>query len=352
MSGHPYLWVQYRAPANIANGTYYLRNKNSGLYLDVPNWGGSGTGLKQYSFNAGTNQKWKIEKQSNGLYTFKPMHNTNLAMDVYNALDQDGAAVWTYTANGSGAQEWYIIPNLDNTYRILSRCSNGWRGLVVSGASKAEGAEVFQYTYTVTENTNDDWYLEPTAHKAFSTIGITDAGHDHTSYMDRLSNPAACIGYSQWNQSIDTSVNNIEWYYDHSSYLVIRSHGAQNRIVLGDGDLTRSDVLSWSSSRLNDMRLVLYSACSTGAGGASADNLVNATFDRGAKTVIGFQDAVNCDQANTWTKEFFIAAGERGKSVGEACTDADYWVGVYHLLFHGGTDNRLIRGSTAQKLTS
>lgn len=188
-SGHPYLWVQYRAPANIANGTYYIRNKNSGLYLDVPNWGGSGTGLKQYSFNAGTNQKWKIEKQSNGLYTFKPMHNTNLAMDVYNALDQDGAAVWTYTANGSAAQEWYIIPNLYNTYRIVSRCSNGWRGLVVSGASKAEGAEVFQYTYTVTENTNDNWYLEPTAHKVFSTIGITDAGHDHTSYMDRLCYP-------------------------------------------------------------------------------------------------------------------------------------------------------------------
>ena len=126
----------------------------------MPNWGGSQTNLKQYDFNGGTNQRWVIQRQSNGLYVLKPSHNTNLAIDVYNALDQDNVNIWAFTANNSAAQEWYIIPNGDGSCRILSRCSNGWRALVVQSASSSVGANIIQHTYTAGGNTNDDWYLE------------------------------------------------------------------------------------------------------------------------------------------------------------------------------------------------
>lgn len=179
--------MQYRAPANIANGTYYIRNKNSGLYLDVPNWGGSQTNLKQYDFNGGTNQRWVIQRQSNGLYVLKPSHNTNLAIDVYNALDQDNVNIWAFTANNSAAQEWYIIPNGDGSCRILSRCSNGWRALVVQSASSSVGANIIQHTYTAGGNTNDDWYLESADRIAELTVySLPQGGHAWITIKNRL----------------------------------------------------------------------------------------------------------------------------------------------------------------------
>ena len=51
------------------NGSYVIRNANSGKVLDVE-WGGmtSGTNVWQYEYNGSDSQKWIIQKTSDGYY--------------------------------------------------------------------------------------------------------------------------------------------------------------------------------------------------------------------------------------------------------------------------------------------
>lgn len=88
------------------------------------------------------------------------------------------------------------------------------------------------------------------------------------------------------------------------------------------------------------MQLVYYGACKTGEGGASAENLVNATFDRGARTVIGFTVIVDCNSCNTWTKAFMTNISN-GYTVTYAMKMADTAVSSSP----GGTNQRLVKGA-------
>ena len=181
-SGCPYMVIYYTSPAGIATGTYYIRNKHSGHYLDAENKGGSGTNVLQYAFNGSTNQQWKIERQSNGLYVLKAVYNTGLALDVNNASESNSANIQVYNFNNSSAQQWYIIENNDGGYRILSRCSNGQKCVTVQNASTASGANVFQYDYTDNAGENDEWWLIPIDQVCLQ-IGIYSSSYEAPSAL-------------------------------------------------------------------------------------------------------------------------------------------------------------------------
>ena len=54
----------------ITNGAiYYIRNANSGHYLDAEN--SLNFNVIQYAYHGGPNQAWKITKNSNGYYTLE-----------------------------------------------------------------------------------------------------------------------------------------------------------------------------------------------------------------------------------------------------------------------------------------
>lgn len=231
-SGHPYLWVSYRERQNYSDGYYYIRNKNSGQYLDVPNWGESETNLEQFGFNGGTNQRWIVQPQSNGLYVIKPEYNTNLALDVRYGVNENDIPIWVYDYNDTAAQQWYIIPNADGSCRILSRVSNGMRGLAVYWASQEWGAAIIHYTYTEGENSNDDWYLEPADSIAELTVfSLPNGGHSWLTIKNNLGTNIMVGVFSvapEKEISIGTFGNqsghngiwyNIEsWYADSASY--------------------------------------------------------------------------------------------------------------------------------------
>ena len=225
-SGRAYISVGYIAPAIINNGTYYIRNKHSGHYLDAENKGGSGTNVLQYAFNGSTNQQWNIQRISDiastscGLYLLRPVYNTGLSLDVYGASDSNSANIQVYNFNSSSAQQWYIIENNDGGYRILSRCSNGKKGVTVQNASTSSGANVFQYDYTDNAGENDEWYLEQiTTHVAstgnkekLSTVIIPDVGitvytikYDYTENYVRINSAKIVSNNRNYGVTVYTS---------------------------------------------------------------------------------------------------------------------------------------------------
>ena len=250
-SGCPYMVIYYTSPAGIATGTYYIRNKHSGHYLDAENKGGSGTNVLQYAFNGSTNQQWKIERQSNGLYVLKAVYNTGLALDVNNASESNSANIQVYNFNNSSAQQWYIIENNDGGYRILSRCSNGQKCVTVQNASTASGANVFQYDYTDNAGENDEWYLEKVKNLPFNVNYKNSLKNEIVSLVGSGIRRVGC-NYTSQNCvemviSYDSQLNNLSNRYNMPKAILQTILFRELWCVGADDDLADGYVLAYYS---------------------------------------------------------------------------------------------------------
>ena len=100
------------------------------------------------------NQKWYLEKQSNGYYVIK-CANSNKVLDVAWGSKDDGANVQQCEYYGNDAQQWELR-KVGNSYAIINKGSG--KALDVSGKSKADNANVLQWRYT--GGANQLWNIE------------------------------------------------------------------------------------------------------------------------------------------------------------------------------------------------
>lgn len=89
-----------------------------------------------------------------------------------------------------------------------------------------------------------------------------------------------------------------------------------------EGKLTIADVNALADDAFDDLVLVQLGACWTGKGGAGANNLVNALYNKGADVVIGFTYDVNDGEAYCWT-EAFMKSIAKGNTIAQAKEDAN-----------------------------
>ncbi len=138
-----------------AGQKYAIKSVNSGKALDV-SWGSkdNGANVLQYTYNGYQNQKWYLEKQSNGYYVIK-CANSNKVLDVAWGSKDDGANVQQCEYYGNDAQQWELR-KAGNSYAIINKGSG--KALDVSGKSKADNANVLQWRYT--GGANQLWNIE------------------------------------------------------------------------------------------------------------------------------------------------------------------------------------------------
>lgn len=151
------------APLIESGKLYYIKNKNSGKYLDVDHSAASlGTNVLQWPLNKGVGQKWKVVHTGNGLYKFiSQVGDKNTVLDVSqkNNENRTNIDIWL-DMEGATDRRFRIIRNNDGySYRIVSQCSNFTKAVTVEGASCESGANVFQYQYN--SSNNDEWIFEP-----------------------------------------------------------------------------------------------------------------------------------------------------------------------------------------------
>ncbi|MGN0595671.1 MAG: RICIN domain-containing protein [Hominimerdicola sp.] len=152
------------APLIVSGQIYYIKNKNSGQYLDVS--GGCDANkqnVQQWGMNGTDAQKWEVVHTGNGIYKLvSQVGSKNKVLDVYQRKDSNKTNIEIYSdsgANNSG-RRFRIIRNSDGySYRIMSKCSNYTKAVTVKDASCAMGKNVFQYDYNKTGN--DEWIFEP-----------------------------------------------------------------------------------------------------------------------------------------------------------------------------------------------
>lgn len=149
-------------------------------------------------------------------------------------------------------------------------------------------------------------------------VGVENSGHDHRSSLSHIVPELTGYGFSNaylysgsfTTSSIDTYLNN-----DSNKVFVSRSHGGikMNEIFADEQDATyillndnaNNPVKYFSNGTmdtldLNNLEIAMFVGCQTGHGGLDEANLVSQALYQGATAALGFQENINCNEANEW----------------------------------------------------
>jgi len=97
---------------SLGGGLYSIVNANANKPLDAANSGGSGTWTDLWTSNSGANQKWQVSATSGGYYKISPSYNTGLALDDYGAStsnynsSNNNGRIDVWTSSGGTNQQW------------------------------------------------------------------------------------------------------------------------------------------------------------------------------------------------------------------------------------------------------
>jgi hypothetical protein len=216
------------------NGTYKIVCQLSGLALDDPNAGGSGTGVDQQAYN-GTNQQWMLTSVGNGnyeitsaanglalsgptagaqlvlqsytgatnqLWSFKAAGSyynivnaaTGQVVDDFGQSTASGNPIGQWTANGGTNQNWSLvsIPTglANGIYQLTPQCATGSR-LDANASGTTNGTKVQIWTsnggsnqkWTFT-NMGSGWYKIQPSYSTTLSLEVNGAGEANGSTVD------------------------------------------------------------------------------------------------------------------------------------------------------------------------
>ncbi len=137
----------------IANGTYTLTNRYSGMVIDDPGLSKAQSKVMiQWPANGGSNQNWVLTNLGNNIVTLVNA-NSGQALEVTGASKGNSALVDQYPYQGNTWQQWKIT-SVGGAYYELTNVNSG-QALDNDGASKTAGADIDQYPYQ--GNTWQQW---------------------------------------------------------------------------------------------------------------------------------------------------------------------------------------------------
>ena len=191
--------------------------------------------------------------------------------------------------------------------------------------------------------------------KTISLMGIIHSdGADRTSWITS----AALNIQGVRNTSVSTfkgfTSSEVLSQFNNQDMVVIHTHGSQSSLLAYKDDsstlvTTQMIDLPFAADAFSQLRICFVGACSCGAGGSSAVNVVNTIYDQGALCVIGYQNSVTTSRNRHMLQQFCYYIG-CGYSVANALTKAQQDVFNTYGDF-GGVDNRLVRGISAIAMT-
>jgi galactan endo-1,6-beta-galactosidase len=148
--------VSTSAVSTIADGTYKIINRNSGLALDVAASGtANGANVDQATYTGGDNQLWTVTNLGGDQYSIIGV-GSGKSLDVTGSSTADGANIEIWTYSGSTNQTWTFAATSGGYYTITSVLSG--KLLDVVGRSTASGANVDQWKSN--GGNNQQWILQ------------------------------------------------------------------------------------------------------------------------------------------------------------------------------------------------
>lgn len=149
-SNNQTIWGSKTAAAvSSVEGTFYIKNAFSGLYLDVAAGSSeNNANIQQWSYNGCDAQKFKIVSDGNGYYhILTGASGYTKCVDVAGGKSADGTNILQYTYKGSANQQFKVVAQSDGTYALLTRASGCASGLDVYDWSTEAGGNINQWNY-------------------------------------------------------------------------------------------------------------------------------------------------------------------------------------------------------------
>lgn len=144
----------------ISDGWYYIKNPASQKYLQVTgNTSGNNQNVEIGTGTGVAGQKWKVTNKGNGTITL--LNGLEYMLDITDGKNEDGTNVRVWVENGLDAQTFSLsAASTNGTYGILSKISNGKKGLDIYNFGTSDGSNVCQWTYY--QNSCQLWKFEST----------------------------------------------------------------------------------------------------------------------------------------------------------------------------------------------
>jgi len=141
----------------IPDGTYYFKNKSTGLYADATGYY-SGSEVLQWIFHGAENQRWAVTYLSNGVYSvvnemsglymgIEALNNTTAKVTQSNYLND--SSKWRISKTASGAYCFYANGNYAYNYVIGSTLTGNTAGTSITNMS-----------YTNDSDFRDEWIID------------------------------------------------------------------------------------------------------------------------------------------------------------------------------------------------
>ncbi len=335
----------------LENGTYFLRNKQTGSYADIkgPTMA-SGTTIHQWQFHGGNSQKWVFNYLGDGYYSIR---SNNSSTPYYLGVKNDSTGldvnIVLRTGTLTDGMKWRIELTQNGAYKIIPKTGEAKDYVLATSTSNTtNGAKLIQGDYIDNNSYRDEWILHKQKDYTLMYLGKEEGDEDMppiiSSVSVALQDNADMNGYAYTYLSKDDALVNLS----STSVFSCITHGSQTSITVSDGYLTISDINSLGSSAFNNLRFVYLGACETGKGGSGANNLVNAIYSKGADAVLGFTVSVYVTETNMWTTAFMLSLSE-GATLQVAMNAADeYLINNFNRhpsLFTTVDSNRNLMGS-------
>ncbi|MBQ8687031.1 MAG: RICIN domain-containing protein [Ruminococcus sp.] len=158
------------APA-VPEGTYLIRNVNSGIYLDVEGGAAAnGTNVQQWGAeSAMASNIWKVVAEADGYYSIYSMLGDGTQYRLNVGSDDNAENICIAETAETDAQLYRFLGNEDGSYRIVTKSSQCAKAVEVINAETTAGANVQQW---ITNGVNcQHWQLIPVE---YGTDGLTE----------------------------------------------------------------------------------------------------------------------------------------------------------------------------------
>ncbi len=147
---------------SVSEGTYLIRNVNSGIYLDVTdNDARDGANVVQNSAEAGdAGNIWRVAYDADGYASIYSMLGDGNTYCL--SIDSDNVNICIKTKADTDNQLFYILGNDDGSCCLVTKGSGFGQTLEVINAETADGANVQQWVFN--DHTYQNWEFIPVSY--------------------------------------------------------------------------------------------------------------------------------------------------------------------------------------------
>ena len=214
----------------VLNGTYKLKNRVTGKYLDNLGNTADGAQVVQYDGSSSNNQRWVVTYEGSGYYKLK-------AVTGGKYLDNVGA-----TADGSAVAQWASSPNFNQQWTITSagpyyKVTNRSNGKCIDTGGLTANSSVLQF-WPSNVSANQQWVLEyvssSTARLAGSDEAIEETAGKEVFFASPNpvnENTFEIIAYNKSQTEVKLSVINLSGQIVYSEDIGIQNPGTMKHTI-------------------------------------------------------------------------------------------------------------------------